>query len=304
MPISFTKISLSIATLAIVSACGSSTTPTVTPPVTTLNFNANTTTPSALTSTTQTGLASSNALNSANYDQPTDTLTLERTGTTDLVIAGSAVTHPQESNVRGYRINGSESGVAMIAQSSNGDGYAVALYDDSTSTALDPQGSSIVGGTSSSSLTNSALGNASFTGAYLGYANQTIGGLAGGSSTVAGNAQIDINAAGTGIAGTTVITNRTLSNGNAVADLTTVGGALTGTSGFNGIVMNSTGLLGRSMTGTMNGTFVEADSSNANGEVVGAIVMQGGNGACTFPGGDVSVLGANCVMETGVFLAD
>jgi len=297
--------------LVLVSACNASNapTPTPTPPPpptpTALNFNTTTTPASSQSSVTATNLLAANAVTQAQYNLASDAVTLTRSGAPSLTLTGSDANHPSNNNLDAYQVTGApEQGTVVVAHTSNGDGYAVAFFDNSTSTSLDPQISALSGGTSSTAGTPSAIAGATFNGAYLGYASQSLGGFGTpASGSVTGDATLQINATGNGILPGTVVSNRQTGASGSVASITTTGGPINGNLQFNAIPLATTGLLGQTATGTMDGAFYEASAGNPDGEVIGTVLLQGGNAAC-IGSGNITTVGASCVVEAGTFVAD
>ena len=96
------------------------------------------------------------------------------------------------------------------------------------------------------------------------------------------------------------ISNRQAGN-TPLVDVTIGAGVINGNLEFSAIPVSTTGLLGVPASGTMEGAFYEASPTNVDGEVIGAITLQGGNLPCVGP--NIAVNGAICVLETGVFVA-
>jgi hypothetical protein len=287
------KISIIAVMSSALSACGGggSSSTSVTPPATFKNFSSGGSAKPIISAATQsmaqTGVAATQAMNGATYDQPTDTLTVTRNGATDLTFTASSEQHPDNSNLRYYSVSGSENGDAILATTTKGDGYAVAYVNDTLAT--NPEGSVIMGAASSTAPSLSA--NATFTGKYLGTGRHAIL-SSNASDTITGNVTINVNGTGAGWAGG-LIEQRRAGNttlGNVAIGLPTMtGNSFTATA-------SGTGLFNYPTTGTVNGTFVEVDSNNPDGEIIGSVLLQGAGCGPTITTG-------TCAIETGVFTA-
>lgn len=184
-------------------------------------------------------------------------------------------------------MSGSKKGDAILATTTKGDGYAVAYVNDTLAT--NPEGSVIMGAASSTAPSLSA--NATFTGKYLGTGRHAIL-SSNASDTITGNVTINVNGTGTGWAGG-LIEQRRAGNttlGNVAIGLPTMtGNSFTATA-------SGTGLFNYPTNGTVNGTFVEVDSNNLDGEIIGSVLLQGAGCGPTITTG-------TCAIETGVFTA-
>ncbi|MDA7827608.1 hypothetical protein N9A67_05215 [Rhodobacteraceae bacterium] len=284
------KISIIAVMSSALGACGGggSSSTSVTPPATFKNFSSGGSAKpiigAATQSLAQTGVAATQAMNGATYDQPTDTLTVKRTAASDVTFTASSEQHPSNSNLRYYSVSGSENGDAILATTTKGDGYAVAYINDTLST--DPEGSVIMG--AASSTAPNLVNGATFRGKYLGTGRYATASFQA-SDTITGD--VTATVAATNVSG--VISNRVAGN-SALGNVTWAAAPVTGNN-FSAAA-TGTGLFNFATTGTVNGTFVEVDSNNPDGEIIGSVLLQG-------PGCGPTITTGTCAIETGVFTA-
>jgi hypothetical protein len=299
MPISFLKTTAGLSAFALVTACSSTSTPTPPPPSTALNFSTATTPPVALSALTQTRSAPANQITQAVYDEPTDTLTLDRTLATQVTLTGIDASHPANADLNLY--TGAD-GKAIVAHTSGGEGYAVAFYDDAT-TPGDHRASTLMGGTASTTLTSSVLGNANYMGEYLGYAAQSAASLVNPADPITGRVNITLDGAGTSVLGGPIVTNRVLPNGTALADINlTPASTLLTNNAFNNLPITSAGLLLAPTSGTVSGAIFDGAAGGTDGEMIGTIVLNGNPGNCGTPGNSAAGGNISCILETGTFI--
>lgn len=304
-----TKILCVMAVASALGACSSSSTntPTAPTPDTSKNFDsAGADKPIKSTdSDTLRGTPATAPVGQATYDQTSDTLTLTRTGSTDVAFVGSTTPNSNESDLLMFERTGSDPGLAFVATTSGGEGYAVAY--DNTGLANDEM-STLVGGSSTTSTTPNLLENAVFEGQFLGQGEMILLGASQLSETLTADVYMKLDGTGTQIldsasAGTAFLSNWQ-GNGIPLSDvnITTTTGINTGTLDFSGvpIAMGPSGLTQPvTLNGSTDGAFYNATSNN-DGEVVGSVQLQGQNGACSTTTSNFDT----CAMLTGVFVAD
>lgn len=237
----------------------------------------------AVSSFAANGGAVTDVVNNISYDADAGTATINR-ATNDVNMTGA---QSAGSNITKLEDSSGLTSALIIAQTTDGNGYA-ASYRDGDLARSNPEHSVLIGGASTTSAPLAGM----YTGDYAGFGSQHGGGIPA-DGVITGN--VSMTVAGSIVAPT--VSGGITSRSSGLADVTFAALPVTGAS-FTGAVVPTTGFLGQPVTGTVSGTFFETDSQGQYAdEVVGTLLLQGG--ACV-PGG---VSGGNCAIESGAFQA-
>lgn len=238
----------------------------------------------AVSSFAANGGAVTDVVNNISYDADAGTATINR-ATNDVNMTGA---QSAGSNITKLEDSSGLTSALIIAQTTDGNGYA-ASYRDGDLARSNPEHSVLIGG---ASTTSAPQFGGTYRGDYAGFASQHLGGFQT-DGVITGNVSMTVG--GTIVAPTVSggITGRT----SGLAPVTFAALPVTGAN-FSGLVAPTTGFLGQPVTGTVSGTFFETDSQGQNAdEVVGTLLLQGG----TCVAGGVS--NGTCAIESGAFQA-
>lgn len=246
---------------------------------------------SAVTALDHTGNGIANPVNDATFDADNDTITIDRS-VGSVTMTGS--TQPA-ANLKRFEDTSGQVSVVSLAQTTDGNGYAVAYRDGANTT--DPEASIFVGG---ASTTATPQAGATFNGKYTGQASGYALGATLGNEETRGDVTLSIGGTNNAPTVSGTIGQRTSGSNNApLATITLAPAAISGAGDFTAAASTTAPILGSVVSGTATGTFFETDQVGAGAdEVVGAVVVN--NPSCT---ATIADAGGSCVLESGVFHA-
>lgn len=299
------KIAMAFGAVAMVSACGSSTTsvPTPTPSTPTVNaknFDSSATAKPKIGTVVKVkgnlaGLGNGvNEITNAKMDADTDTLIVSRQGKADVSFVGADETNTHSTANNGATVAKYNAGndTAVLAQTSDGSAYAIGYHQKITGAPILDEASAIIGG---KNIEQPAIVGATFSGAYIGQSSLDSSKTF--HNTIKGDVDLTV-ATATTVTGTIARNDGT----NALQTLNIAGVV-------NGGIMTGVAVTAPplplnlppvpALTGNVDAIFVDTDGQAGADEVVGSVVLKDNNATCT-----TGLFGTSaCGVEVGTFHA-